>query len=206
MCDGCRYSAVMYLFLLILFVFSPLSLWLVMTVRKHHASALTALIGILSGFVSLALAAFIPVFPAGGFFVPAAVEEAVKFLVLFTVMYHAVSDRNLASLPWLGLGAALAFGTAENAGYVLFSVDGGFFLAFARMFSSLVLHSACGILAGAAVCRLRSRTGTFILPFIGAVALHTFYNGMVLFGPWGLSAALASAVIAVLLLGKNFLK
>jgi len=191
---------------LFLLVFSPLLVWLVCAVQKRHTPFIPALLGILSGFVSLAILSVLPSLPIAGPVGLAALEEVVKFLVLFIILYPVVSGQDLKFLPWLGLGAAIAFGTAENAGYVLFSVDGGYLLAFARMFSSLVLHSACGILAGIAVYRLRSASGGFVLPLLGSIVLHSFYNAMVLFGPWGLALALGSAALAVLILGSNFLK
>jgi RsiW-degrading membrane proteinase PrsW (M82 family) len=146
---------------------------------------------------------------AGQIFSVALSEELARFIVLFMFFYitHKISTKKLATgqipdrerimaVPPIaaqppvpdtsftelvrcsaaGLVAGLGFSLLENAVYGTSDTS----VVLLRIFTAAPLHAACGARVGSAAVLFRVRPIQGFVRFITAVAIHGFYNFMVI--------------------------
>jgi len=117
----------------------------------------------------------------GSFLVAAPVEEGLKFLVLFLVVYKMKNFNEPLDGMVYGLCVSLGFATLENVYYVYlseFKETGPMTLAIARAFTAVPAHGVFGAMMGyffmkySYINKKDNLFFCFFIPFL----LHGFYN------------------------------
>ena len=121
----------------------------------------------------------VPVELIGSFLAPALVEEALKFFVLFYVVYKMKDFNEPIDGIVYGVTVSLGFATLENVYYVFFSgYQDSLAVAYLRAFSAIPGHALDGVFMGyffmkyVYVQKRNNLMLTFLVPYF----LHAYYN------------------------------
>ena len=145
---------------------------------------------------------------AASFLSAAAVEEGLKFLVLYLVVYRLREFNEPMDAIVYGVCASLGFATLENIFYIFYSDFGiePIYLSILRGFTTIPAHAIFGVMMGyffmryAFIHKSKSLFLSFLIPYL----LHGFYNYFIGINYFGISLAL---VIVSWFIGINlFLK
>ena len=145
---------------------------------------------------------------AESFLSAAVVEEGLKFLVLYLVVYRMREFNEPMDAIVYGVCASLGFATLENIFYIFYSDFGiePIYLSLLRGFTTIPAHAIFGVMMGyffmkyAFVHKSKSLFLSFLIPYM----LHGFYNYFIGINYFVVSLAL---VIASWFIGiKLFLK
>ena len=117
---------------------------------------------------------------AASFLSAAAVEEGLKFLVLYLVVYRLREFNEPMDAIVYGVCASLGFATLENIFYIFYSDFGiePIYLSLLRGFTTIPAHAIFGVMMGyffmryAFIHKSRSLFLSFLIPYL----LHGFYN------------------------------
>ena len=145
---------------------------------------------------------------ATSFLSAAAVEESLKFLVLYFVVFRLREFNEPLDAIVYGVCASLGFATLENIFYIFYSDFGiePIYLSILRGFTTIPAHAIFGVMMGyffmryAFIHKSKSLFLSFLIPYL----LHGFYNYFIGINYFGISLAL---VIVSWFIGlKLFLK
>ena len=145
---------------------------------------------------------------AASFLSAAAVEEGLKFLVLYFVVYRLREFNEPMDAIVYGVCASLGFATLENIFYIFYSDFGiePIYLSILRGFTTIPAHAIFGVMMGyffmryAFIHKSKSLFLSFLIPYL----LHGFYNYFISINYFVISLAL---VIVSWFIGiKLFLK
>jgi|MDTC01.3.fsa_nt_gb RsiW-degrading membrane proteinase PrsW (M82 family) len=117
---------------------------------------------------------------AASFLSAAAVEEGLKFLVLYLVVYRLREFNEPMDAIVYGVCASLGFATLENIFYIFYSDFGiePIYLSILRGFTTIPAHAIFGVMMGyffmryAFIHKSKSLFLSFLIPYL----LHGFYN------------------------------
>ncbi len=179
-----------------LFGFVPILIWLIFWLfqdLKHpepkRLIALTFLVGMLSVFLVIPLqkiaANQLPI----GFLlilIWAAIEEGMKFFVVWLVVLHSTAVDEPIDIPIYMITAALGFAALENTLFLLTPLSGGDLLqglvtGNLRFIGATLIHVLSSAVIGGALAFafFKSKSRKFVYGTIGvilAVSLHTLFN------------------------------
>ena len=145
---------------------------------------------------------------ATSFLSAAAVEEGLKFLVLYFVVYRLREFNEPMDAIVYGVCASLGFATLENIFYIFYSDFGiePIYLSLLRGFTTIPAHAIFGVMMGyffmryAFIHKSKSLFLSFLIPYL----LHGFYNYFISINYFAISLVL---VIVSWFIGiKLFLK
>ena len=145
---------------------------------------------------------------AASFLSAAVVEEGLKFLVLYFVVYRLREFNEPMDAIVYGVCASLGFATLENIFYIFYSDFGiePIYLSILRGFTTIPAHAIFGVMMGyffmryAFIHKSKSLFLSFLIPYL----LHGFYNYFISINYFVISLAL---VIVSWFIGiKLFLK
>ena len=124
----------------------------------------------------------------------AAVEEGLKFLVLYFVVYRLREFNEPMDAIVYGVCASLGFATLENIFYIFYSDFGiePIYLSILRGFTTIPAHAIFGVMMGyffmrfAFIHKSKSLFLSFLIPYL----LHGFYNYFISINYFVISLAL----------------
>ena len=131
---------------------------------------------------------------AASFLSAAAVEEGLKFLVLYLVVYRLREFNEPMDAIVYGVCASLGFATLENIFYIFYSDFGiePIYLSILRGFTTIPAHAIFGVMMGyffmryAFIHKSKSLFLSFLIPYL----LHGFYNYFISINYFAISLAL----------------
>ena len=131
---------------------------------------------------------------AESFLSAAVVEEGLKFLVLYFVVYRLHEFNEPMDAIVYGVCASLGFATLENIFYIFYSDFGiePIYLSLLRGFTTIPAHAIFGIMMGyffmryAFIHKSKSLFLSFLIPYL----LHGFYNYFIVINYFVISLAL----------------
>ncbi len=131
---------------------------------------------------------------AASFLSAAVVEEGLKFLVLYFVVYRLSEFNEPMDAIVYGVCASLGFATLENIFYIFYSDFGiePIYLSILRGFTTIPAHAIFGVMMGyffmryAFIHKSKSLFLSFLIPYL----LHGFYNYFIGINYFAISLAL----------------